>query len=54
MPMLLRKHAGTEEIKVFVTTTGSPAKEAVYVSKRMVFVNQTQSDVKEFRLTIHK
>jgi hypothetical protein len=36
MPMHLRKHPRTEEFKVFVTATGSPAKEAVYVSKRMV------------------
>jgi hypothetical protein len=45
-------NARTGEIKVSVTATGSPAKEAVYVLKGMVFVKQTLSDVKEFRLTI--
>jgi len=38
MPMLLRKHATTEEIKVFVTATGSPAEEAVYVYRRGWFL----------------
>lgn len=54
MPVFLGKDARTGEIKVSVTATGSPAKEAVYGVKGMVFVEQTQSDVKEFRLTIRQ
>ena len=52
VPVFLGKDARTGEIKVSVTATGSPAKEAVYVLKGMVFVEQTLSDLKEFRLTI--
>ena len=52
--MFLGKDARTGEIKFSVTATGSTAKEAVYVLKGMVFVEQTLSDVKEFRLTIHQ
>jgi hypothetical protein len=54
LPMFLGKDARTGEIKVSITATGSPAKEAVYVVKGMVFVDQTQSDVREFRLTIRQ
>jgi hypothetical protein len=54
IPMFLGKDARTGEIKVSITATGSPAKEAVYVLKGMVFVDDTQSDVREFRLTIHQ
>ena len=54
VPVFLGKDARTGEIKVSITATGSPAKEAVYVLKGMVFVEQTLSDVKEFRLTIHQ
>jgi hypothetical protein len=53
VPVFLGKDARTGEIKVSITATGSPAKEAVYVLKGMVFVEQTLSDVKEFCLTIH-
>ncbi len=54
MPMFFGKDVRRGEIKVSVSATGSPAKEAVYVLKGMVFVEQTQSDVREFRLTIHQ
>src|SRR5215217_921971 len=37
-----------------ITATVSPAKEAVYVVKGMVFVKDTQTDIKEFPLTIHQ
>ena len=52
--VFLGKDARIGEIKVSVTATGSTAKEEVYVLKGMVFVEQTLSDVKEFRLTIHQ
>jgi hypothetical protein len=54
LPMFLGKDARTGEIRVSITATGSPAKEAVYVVKGMVFVEETQSDVREFRLTIRQ
>ena len=54
IPVFLGKDARTGEIKVSVTATGSPAKEAVYVLKGIVFLELTLSDVKEFRLTIHQ
>lgn len=53
MPMFFGKDARTGEIKVSVTAIGSTAKVAVYVLKG-IFVEQTQSDVREFRLTIHQ
>ena len=37
VPVFLGKDARTGEIKVSITATGSPAKEAVYVLKGMVF-----------------
>jgi hypothetical protein len=40
VPVFLGKDARTGEIKVSITATGSPAKEAVYVLKGMVFVEQ--------------
>ena len=52
LPMFLGKDARTGEIRVSITATGSPAKEPVYVVKGMVFVEETQSDVRELRLTI--
>jgi hypothetical protein len=54
VPVFLGKDVRTGEIKVSITATGSPAKEAVYVLQGMVFVEQALSDVKEFRLTIHQ
>jgi predicted PurR-regulated permease PerM len=54
LPMFLGKDARTGEVKDSITATASPAKEAVYVVKGMVFVNDTQTDIKEFPLTIHQ
>ncbi|HEY6757332.1 MAG TPA: hypothetical protein VI037_08095 [Nitrososphaera sp.] len=54
LPMFLGKDARTGEIHVSVTATGSPAKEAVYLVKGMVLVDQKLADQKEFRLTIHQ
>jgi hypothetical protein len=51
--MLLCKDARTGKITVFVVATGSHVKEAVYVPKNMVF-KLSQSDIKEFRLTMHQ
>jgi hypothetical protein len=54
LPVFLGKDARTGEVKVSITATASPAKEAVYVVKGIVFVNDTQTDVKEFPLTIRQ
>jgi hypothetical protein len=54
LPMFLGKDARTGEIHVSVTATGSPAKEAVYLAKGMVLVDESLSDQREFRLTIRQ
>jgi len=54
LPIFLGKDARTGEIKDSIIATASPAKEAVYIVKGMVFVNDTQTDIKEFPLTIHQ
>jgi cytochrome bd-type quinol oxidase subunit 1 len=54
LPVFLGKDARTGEVKVSITATASPAKEAVYVVKGIVFVNDTQTDIKEFPLTIRQ
>lgn len=54
LPVFLGKDARTGEVNVSITATGSPAKEAVYVVKGMVFVNDVETDIKEFALTIRQ
>ncbi len=54
LPVFLGKDARTGEFNVSITATASPAKEAVYVVKAMVFVNDVQTDIKEFPLTIRE
>jgi hypothetical protein len=54
LPVFLGKDARTGEVNVSITATASPAKEAVYVVKGMVFVNNVQTDIKEFPLTIRQ
>jgi hypothetical protein len=54
LPVFLGKDARTGEVNISITATGSPAKEAVYVAKGMVFVNDAQTDIKEFPLTIRQ
>lgn len=54
LPTFLGKDARTGEVKDSITAIASPAKEAVYVVKGMVFVKDTQTDIKEFPLTIHE
>ena len=54
LPVFLGKDARTGEVKVSITATASPAKEAVYIVKGIVFVNDTQTDIKEFPLTIRQ
>jgi hypothetical protein len=54
LPVFLGKDARTGEVNVSITATASPAKEAVYDVKGMVFVKDTQTDIKEFPLTIRQ
>jgi hypothetical protein len=54
LPVFLGKDARTGEVNISITATASPAKEAVYVVKGMVFVNDAQTDIKEFPLTIRQ
>ena len=54
LPVFLGKDARTGELKVSITATASPAKEALYVVKGIVFVNDAQTDIKEFPLTIRQ
>jgi hypothetical protein len=54
VPVFLGKDARTGEVNFSITATGSPAKEAVYVVKGTVFVNDAQTDIKEFPLTIRQ
>ena len=48
------KDAATGEIRVPITATGSPAKEAVYVVKGILVVEGVQTDVRELELKIHQ
>src|SRR5918911_306512 len=54
LPIFLGKDARTGEVKDYITATASPAKEAVYVVKGIVFVKDTQTDIREFPLTIQE
>ena len=54
LPVFLGNDARTGELKVSITATASPAKEALYVVKGIVFVNDAQTDIKEFPLTIRQ
>jgi hypothetical protein len=54
LPAFLGKDARTGEVNVSITATASPAKEALYVVKGVVFVNDAQTDIKEFPLTIRQ
>src|ERR687891_1960067 len=54
LPVFLGKDARTGEFNVSITAMASPAKEAVYVVKGIVFVNDVQTDIKEFPLTIRQ
>jgi hypothetical protein len=54
LPVFLGKDTRTGEVKVSITATASPAKEAVYLVKGIVFVNDAQTDIKEFPLTVRQ
>ena len=54
LPVFLGKDARTGEVNISITATASPAKEAVYVVKGMIFANDVQTDIREFPLTIRQ
>ena len=54
LPVFLGKDARTGEVNISITATASPAKEALYVVKGMVFVDDAQTDIREFPLTIRQ
>jgi ABC-type antimicrobial peptide transport system permease subunit len=51
---VLNTNGRTGEIKVTITATGTPAKEAVYVVRGTIFAEETKTDVREFQLTIRQ
>ena len=54
LPVFLGKDARTGAVNISISATAIPAKEAVYIVKGMVFVNDVQTDIKEFPLTIRQ
>jgi len=54
LPAFLGKDGRTGEVKDSITATATPAKEAVYIVKGIVLVNDIQTDIKEFPLTIYQ
>jgi hypothetical protein len=50
LPILNGKESRTGEIQVSITATGSPAKEAIFVVKGVLYVEGYQTDVREFDL----
>jgi len=54
LPQLLGKDAASGEIKVSITATAPPAKEAVYVVKGILVVEGVQTDTRQFDLKINQ
>jgi hypothetical protein len=54
LPDMHGKDARTGEIQVAINAAGSPAKEAVYTVKGVLFVEGKQSDIKQFELRIRQ
>jgi hypothetical protein len=54
LPVFLGQDARTGEVNVSITATASPAQEAIYLVKGTVFVNDIQTDIREFPLTIRQ
>ena len=54
LPNMHGKDARTGEMQVVINAAGSPAKEAVYTVKGVLFVEGKQSDVKQFELRIRQ
>lgn len=50
----LNTNARSGDIKVTITATGTPAKEAVYLIKGTLYAVENVADVREFQLTIRQ
>ena len=54
LPPLNGKESRTGETQVSITATSSPAKEATFVVKGVLYVEGHQTDVKEFELKVRQ
>jgi hypothetical protein len=54
LPDLHSRDARTGQMEVVISAAGAPAKEAVYTVKGVVFIEGSQSDVREFELRIRQ
>lgn len=54
LPDLQSKDARTGQMQITITAAGTPAKEAVYTIKGVLFAEGVQSDVREFELRIRQ
>lgn len=54
LPILNGKESRTGEVQLSITATGSPAKEAVFVVKCVLYVEGFQTDVREFDLKVRQ
>jgi hypothetical protein len=54
LPPLNGKESRTGEVQVTITATDSPAKEATFVVKGVLYVEGHQTDVKEFDLKVRQ
>lgn len=54
LPPLSGKESRTGEVQVTVTATDSPAKEATFVVKGILYVEGHQTDIKEFDLKVRQ
>ncbi|MDQ3909458.1 MAG: hypothetical protein M3232_03510 [Thermoproteota archaeon] len=54
LPDLHSRDARTGQMEVVISAAGAPAKEAVYTVKGVLFIEGSQSDVREFELRIRQ
>lgn len=54
LPELQGKDARTGQMQVAITANGAPAREAVYTVKGVLFVEEMQTDVREFELRVRQ
>ena len=52
LPDLHSRDARTGQMEVVISAAGAPAKEAVYTVKGVLFIEGSQSDVREFELRV--
>jgi hypothetical protein len=54
LPDLHSRDARTGQMEVVITAAGAPAKEALYTVKGILFIEDNQSDVREFELRVRQ